>query len=208
MVERLVVTRAEWGGAAVARIVYCTARIGARGNPSGHRDQDIYLKALLAAKSVDHIEYGQYVERVKRAPLAVADKKGRPQTARPTWPVMVQEGGIPRPDSVFLVSFAHREEKGSDVNVASHLLLDVLEREVDAAVVLSNDSDLKLPLSIARQRVPVGLVNPTRAVLAGALRGAAGEGVGRHWWRQLTVEDFVNHQLPETVGRYVRPQGW
>jgi hypothetical protein len=29
-------------------------------------------------------------------------------------------------DAVFMVSYAHREEKGSDVNVASHLLVDVL----------------------------------------------------------------------------------
>lgn len=26
-----------------------------------------------------------------------------------------------------MVSYAHREEKGSDVNVASHLLVDVLQ---------------------------------------------------------------------------------
>ena len=28
--------------------------------------------------------------------------------------------------AVFMVSYANREEKGSDVNVAAHLLLDVL----------------------------------------------------------------------------------
>jgi hypothetical protein len=37
------------------------------------------------------------------------------------------------------------EEKGSDVNVAGHLLLDLLESRIDVAIVLSNDSDLKLP---------------------------------------------------------------
>jgi len=29
-----------------------------RADPSGHADQDVYLKALLATGSVDHIEYG------------------------------------------------------------------------------------------------------------------------------------------------------
>ena len=34
-----------------------------------------------------------------------------------------------------MVSYANREEKGSDVNVAAHLLLDVLAGAVDGAVV-------------------------------------------------------------------------
>ncbi|MGD8166690.1 hypothetical protein ACEXOS_005665 [Herbiconiux sp. P16] len=56
---------------------------------------------------------------------------------------MVQDGaGAPQPDARFMVPIARREEKGSDVNVASHLLIDVLEKRVDAAVVVSNDSDL------------------------------------------------------------------
>jgi hypothetical protein len=38
--------------------VYCTARIDGASNPSGQADQDVYLKALMAAGSVDHIEYG------------------------------------------------------------------------------------------------------------------------------------------------------
>ena len=42
-------------------------------NPSGQADQDVYLKALMAAGSVDHIEYGTYVARVKMAPLTTKD---------------------------------------------------------------------------------------------------------------------------------------
>ena len=73
----------------------------------------------MAAGSVDHIEYGTYVARVKTAPLAVKDQT-RPTTARePAWPVMVQDGGgAPVNGAVFMVSYANREEKGSDVNVA------------------------------------------------------------------------------------------
>ncbi len=69
-----------------------------------------------------------------------------------------------------MVSHARREEKGSDVNVAAHLLLDVLQNDVDAAIVISNDSDLRLPLVKARERVPVGMVNPSSSFLAGDLR--------------------------------------
>jgi hypothetical protein len=205
----LVGRRTSWKGAQVERVVYCTARIDAAGNPSGHADQDVYLKALLAARSVDHIEYGTYVARVKNAPLAVKDPQGRPRLVGPAWPVMIQDGrGEPVGEAVFMVSYANREEKGSDVNVAAHLLLDVLGGAVDGALVISNDSDLRFPVEQARQHVPVGVVNPSRNYLAGDLRGTPAAGAGRHWWVRLTASDLRNHQFPNPVGRYRRPDGW
>jgi hypothetical protein len=211
LASSLVAARQNWAGAAVDRVVYCTARIDQATNPSGHIDQDVYLKALRASGSVDLIEYGYYVARVKQAPLAVRapGPAGVPQLVRPHWPVMVQDGvGNQLPNSVFLVSYANREEKGSDVNVASHLLVDVLTGGVDAAVVISNDSDLRFPVHFARTRVPVGVVNPSPNRLAGALRGQAGVGVGRHWWHQLIAADLTAHQLSDPAGRYRRPPGW
>jgi uncharacterized LabA/DUF88 family protein len=59
-----------------------------------------------------------------------------------------------------MVSYANREEKGSDVNVAAHLLLDVLRGAVDGALVISNDTDLRFPVEQARQHVPIGVINP------------------------------------------------
>jgi len=100
------------------------------------------------------------------------------------------------------------EEKGSDVNVASHLLRDVFTGAVDAAVVVTNDSDLGLPLRMAREVVPVGTLNPQNGYLAGALRGLPTDGVGRHWWRQLSMQDFTAHQLPDPVGPYRKPANW
>jgi hypothetical protein len=102
----------------------------------------------------------------------------------------------------------HREEKGSDVNVASHLLVDVLTGHVDAVVVISNDSDLEFPISFARTRVPVGLVNPSANYLAGALRGQPADGVGNHWWQRLTATDLKASQLPDPVGVFACPSGW
>jgi hypothetical protein len=201
----------QWlrANASITRVVYCTARIGAASNPSGHADQDVYLKALKATGSVDVIEYGTYVARVKRAPLAVADRKGRPVIKTSCWPVMVQDANSAAVvDARFLVSVAQREEKGSDVNVGAHLLIDTLMGTVDAAIVVSNDSDLRLPVQKARQRVPVGTVNPGPGYLAGDLRGTPTVGVGNHWWRQLTVGDFTANQLPDPAGRYRRPIGW
>lgn len=107
-----------------------------------------------------------------------------------------------------MVSYANREEKGSDVNVAAHLLLDVLGGTIDAAVVISNDSDLRFPVEEARQHVPVGTVNPSRNYLAGDLRGTPAAGAGRHWWAQLTASDLLSHQLPDPAGSYRRPAGW
>ena len=83
------------------------------------------------------------------------------------------------------------------MNVASHLLVDVLRGDVDAAVVVSNDNDLRYPVQQARHRVPVGVVNPTPNQLAGDLRGSAADGVGRHWWYQLVPADLRAHQLPD-----------
>jgi NYN domain len=202
-------TRRDWQGATIERVVYCTARIDAKTNPTGHQEQDVYLKALRAANAVDVIEYGHYVARVKRAPLATPDHRGRPVLATAEWPVKVQTStGAPVHDARFMVSYAYREEKGSDVNVASHLLLDTLQGAVDGAIVISNDSDLRLPIEQARTRVPVGLVNPSPTLLAGALRGKRSDGVGMHWWVQLVARDFRGHQLPDPAGRYTKPAAW
>ncbi|MGH3281116.1 MAG: hypothetical protein ACRDNW_18545 [Trebonia sp.] len=104
-----------------------------------------------------------------------------------------------------MVSYAYREEKGCDVNVISHLLVDVLRGDVDAAVVISN---LRCPVQQARQRVPVGVVNPSQNQLAGDLRGSVADGVGRHWWYQLVPADLYAHQLPDPAAGVARPVGW
>jgi hypothetical protein len=209
LAEDLAQRAAGWEEPSMEKIVYCTARIDGASNPAGHAEQDVYLKALLASGTVDLIEYGHYVSRVKKAPLATPDRKGRPVLSESAWPVMVQDReGTPVPDARFMVSYAHREEKGSDVNVASHLLLDVLEQSVDAAIVISNDSDLRFPIQQARARVPVGTVNPSHAWLAGDLKGRPTDGVGNHWWLQLNDADIRAHQLSDPCGRYTKPPPW
>ncbi|MBX9579636.1 MAG: NYN domain-containing protein [Gemmataceae bacterium] len=54
------------------------------------------------------------------------------------------------------------EEKGSDVNLATHLLLDAFQNDCEAAVVVSNDSDLCEPIRVVRQvlRKPVVVLFP------------------------------------------------
>lgn len=199
----------SWNAATLARIVYCTARVDSRINPGAFADQDVYLKALVNAKSVDWIAYGRYVARVKMGLLATEDPNGRPQLVTSNWPLMVRDqGGQKVPNAQYMVSYLHNEEKGSDVNVASHLLIDVLERKIDAALVISNDSDLEFPVKEARSRVPVGLINPRSTGVPGALAGKPSDGVGGHFWRPLKGADYRLNQLPVTLGNLTRPVGW
>ncbi len=44
------------------------------------------------------------------------------------------------------------EEKGSDVNLAAHVLNDAWLDKYDCAVVISNDSDLAEPLRLVREQ--------------------------------------------------------
>lgn len=198
-------------GATLDRVVYCTARVSGARNPSSAADQAVYIRALLAHGSVDLVEFGNFVSRAKFAPLVrPVPSTYRPTTVRPEWPLMLQDAatGADLPDVTLMVSYLHQEEKGSDVNVGTHLLLDVLQHDVDAAVVVSNDSDLKLPIQEARKRVPVGIVKPGAAQLAGDLRGTPSEGAGGHWWGQLDATRLREHQLPDSVNGLTKPNGW
>jgi len=107
-----------------------------------------------------------------------------------------------------MVSTLHQEEKGPDVNVASHLLIDLFEHSIDAAVVVSNDSDLKFPVHFARQHVRVGHINPHPGYFAGDLTGRPDEGKSGHWWRKPHTGDFTTRQTPEEAGGYRRPETW
>lgn len=200
---------ALWSDAQISFVTYCTARISARDNASGAQDQDVYLKTLISSHGVDLIEYGYYTSKIKTRPMAIADRKNRPKIVNPDWPIKVKNGAMVNdPNATFMVSVADREEKGSDVNVATHLLIDIFDKKIDAAVVISNDSDLALPISQARTRVPVGTVHPGTNYPAGALSGDPTDGAGGHWWRQLTARDYCAHQLPDPTGQYRRPVGW
>jgi uncharacterized LabA/DUF88 family protein len=54
------------------------------------------------------------------------------------------------------------EEKGSDVNLGTHMLNDGHKKDYEMAVMITNDSDLLEPMRIVNQELglPVGLVNP------------------------------------------------
>jgi len=91
-VRSLVASRlpSDWIDAEISRVVYCTARVSGIDDPTTPRDQDRYLRALEVGGIVDHIEYGNFVTRVRHSPLVTASPKGKHRvtvsghTGRPT----------------------------------------------------------------------------------------------------------------------------
>ena len=104
----------------INRIRYFTARVKARpSDPDQHSRQNAYLRALETIPDLS-VHLGSFLSHVRERPLA------------------------PLPGGK-LVKIVETNEKGSDVNLASYLLLDAFKRDYEAAVVVSNDSDLVTP---------------------------------------------------------------
>ncbi len=181
----------RWAGrnATIEHVTYCTARIIGGGDAAARHAA--YLRALEISGSVDLIEYGLFKERYKELPRAIRGADGRP----------LLPGG-----SFQLVGVSIREEKGSDVNLASHLLIDALSGTMDAAIIISNDSDLELPVRETRTRMPVGTISPQGRV-HGSLRAQRVLGSG-HWYHTLDLSDLVASQLPNPCHGIQRPPGW
>jgi|PersoiStandDraft_1058852.scaffolds.fasta_scaffold141252_2 uncharacterized LabA/DUF88 family protein len=61
-----------------------------------------------------------------------------------------------------MVRVLRSEEKGTDVNLAAHLVHDAHRNRFEAAAVISNDSDLKEAVRIVRREVGkvVGVFTP------------------------------------------------
>jgi hypothetical protein len=121
----------------VIAIKYYTARISARpGNPGTPNDQQIYLRALRTIPNLS-ITYGHFL----------------------THPVSMALTGVTPTKRVWVDK---TEEKGSDVNLAAHLVRDAFRAAFQVAVLITNDSDLAEPVRIVRQELnlPVGILNP------------------------------------------------
>lgn len=133
----------------IITVRYYTARVSGRIDPPAPAKQQLYLDALGSRPEVS-IHMGSFLTSEKYAGM-VKPPEFRPRVAMPQ----------PWPDVVKVVKV---EEKGSDVNLACHLLLDAFQDRYDVAAVLSNDSDLVEPIRIVTQELgkPVGLLSPYR----------------------------------------------
>ena len=99
------------------------------------------------------------------------------------------------------------EEKGSDVNLATLLLMYAFDDQFDCAVIVSNDSDLKEPIAQVRQRFgkTIGILNPQRRV-SGALAPLA------HFIKSIRPGAIAAAQFPATIrdatGAFSKPARW
>jgi hypothetical protein len=162
---------------AIVGVRYYTARVSGRTDPSAPARQQIYLDALRTVPEIS-IHMGSFLLSEKFAGL-VKPPEFRPRVTMPP----------PWPDVVKVIKV---EEKGSDVNLASHLLLDAFQGNFDVAAVLSNDSDLVEPMRIVTKVLgkPVGLVSPVPNPTL-ELKNVAS------FIRRISVSDLGSSQFPD-----------
>ncbi len=145
--------------------------------------QQLYLRALKTLPKVS-IHLGHFLTHEVMMPLALPP--GQPQK---------------------YVRVIKTEEKGSDVNLATHLIHDAHTGKFDAAVVVSNDSDLLGPIKIVRQELKkkVGVLNPqmhpSRAILPHI-----------DFMKQIRAGVLKLAQFPPSLsdahGTFKKPIGW
>ncbi len=175
----------------VIQVSYFTAIIKALPgkDPSSPQRQQAYLRALTTLPRVK-IFMGKF--RVDKRKMILH-------------PVEIQEDGQPR-----CVIVKKTEEKGSDVALASRLLIDAMRGVSDVYVLCTNDSDLVMPLALAQEELgaDVGLLSPMEPKRSSNELKQANP----VWHRQITPEDLAMSQLPDEVhdskGRIIRPEKW
>lgn len=170
----------------ICRVCYFTARLDVRpSNPTQAQRQLIYLRALETLPSVE-IHYGVFRSGVRRRPLA------EPLHGLPSH-VLVRES----------------EEKGSDVNLATRLLIDGFKEDYEQAVIISNDADFTGAMKCVRNDLGlrVTLVNPDSRNTSPVSLSSAATYVKRLWKSHLRRSQFPD-TLADAVGLITRPAGW
>jgi uncharacterized LabA/DUF88 family protein len=123
----------------VVQIKYFTALVTGRpSDPDQPNRQQLYLRALGTLPGLEII-YGHFLAHETMMPLA-----------------------RPLPGGPKLARVIKTEEKGSDVNIAAHMVNDGHKGRYEVAILISNDSDLVEPIRMVRNelRLPVGVLNP------------------------------------------------
>lgn len=166
-------------------IKYFTARVKPRPNDrDAHVRQNAYLRALRSLQRVEAY-FGQFTVHQVRMPLA--DQNAVPRT----------------------VEVIKTEEKGSDVNLAAHLLMDACQSKADFYAVATNDSDLAEPIRMVKEHLgkPVGILYPSDS-LSKVLRQ-----LNPDMLRQIRPGPLSASQMPDVVrlpdgGSVSKPVKW
>ncbi|MCC7429602.1 NYN domain-containing protein [bacterium] len=111
----------------ITKIKYFTARVSGKQNSKKPIKQGTYLRALESFIPEIKIYYGHFLTHEINATLVT--------------PINNQK----------TVKIIKTEEKGSDVNIAVHLLNDAWLNKYDCAVIVSNDSDLAEAMRLVKE---------------------------------------------------------
>jgi hypothetical protein len=123
----------------VQKIKLFTAKVKSRpDDPTQAQRQTVYLRALKAYIPKLEIHYGHFLSHNVTMPLANPSGKKK------------------------FAEVVKTEEKGSDVNLAVHLLNDAWIDDFECAFVVSNDSDMAEALKLVRaqENKKIGVVTP------------------------------------------------
>jgi uncharacterized LabA/DUF88 family protein len=98
------------------------------------------------------------------------------------------------------------KEKGSDVNLATEILVDAFTNAFDVAVLVTNDSDLAAPVrAVCNLGKPVGILNPHKRQSVDLRNCASFIKPVRPWALQQSLLPGV---LRDTTGEIHKPAGW
>ena len=170
----------------INRIRYFTARVQATPyDPDKPTRQELYFRALRTLPNLS-IHFGRFVRHPRRMPLAA-----NPGT---------------------IVEVIRTDEKGSDVNLASYLLVDAFRGEYDMAIVVTNDSDQTEPIQLiqAEQPVLVGVLNPESRPrhVAMDLQNVAAPGLYQTIRRRALAACQFPDELTDAHGTFHKPAVW
>jgi hypothetical protein len=151
-------------------IRYFTARAGgSAADPHQPQRQDIYIRAL----------------RGECAPFSLHEGHFRTDTE---W---LELAGSPA-DAPERVKVRVKQEKGSDVNLAANLIADAAEREIDAALVVTDDFDQEGALKMAKELYGIALI-----VVSPRKQRNLAKAVGADFFKPIHESLLHECQLPE-----------
>lgn len=217
-------------GHTVTKVKYFTARVSGAADPDAPRRQQVYLNALRTVPEIE-IHFGRFLAKTIWRPLVnlpVANETIGTEpsivipagtysitgTRQQSLPVGSYPSGrrrrrrkTPRPLPDALIAEVHTmEEKGSDVNLAAHLINDAWKGSFDAAAVISNDTDLIEPIRIVtvERGKNLVLVCPGRWQASPPLARVATQ--VRHIHKAMLVAAQFPDPIPRTTIR--KPPSW
>lgn len=183
----------------IDHIKYFTARVNARaGDPDQPLRQIAFWRALRTLGCVDIIE-GHFLTGPKWMP-EVASVDHINQLAASGVNVA---GMLPK-----MVQVYRAEEKGTDVNLATHLVHDAHLNRFELALIISNDSDLTEAIRIVKNEVGkvVGVYTPHRNRPSVQLKKVAS------FFREIKTSHLRDSQFPTTLtdarGTFSKPSAW